>query len=382
MSLKQHGKIFLQPSLYRPALIVVFLILMTSSAVTGPKETAVSPFTSDQFASIIRRVSEQGGEFWNDNYVSNEAAYLHPLRKMKELGIRGGVYIGVGPNQNFTYIAKTRPRYAFIVDIRKQNSLLHLLCKALFHLAADRSQYLSFLLGRPIVPGVFNGDNYGVDDLVKYFEKTEPDPSFFFDIHERARSFLMQQHDLGLNEEDWTTIEKIHLAFYNRGLSIKYDYIPVPTYGEFLVERDLDGNMQNFLNSSEEFAFIKKMEEENRIIPIVGDFSGPHALKELGRFLKEKDEVVTVFYTSNVEQYLVRNMVWPEFIRNVSELPMDERAVFIRAHWSNYIPHPDEVAGYRFTQILQWAKPFLTKVTPSTTVSYWDIVTTDTIKLR
>ena len=140
--------------------------------------------------------------------------------------------------------------------------------------------------------------------------------------------------------------------------------------------------MQNFLNSSEEFAFIKKMEEENRIIPIVGDFSGPHALKELGRFLKEKDEVVTVFYTSNVEQYLVRNMVWPEFIRNVRELPMDERAVFIRAHWSNYIPHPDEVAGYRFTQILQWAKPFLTKVTPSTTVSYWDIVTTDTIKLR
>ena len=179
MSIKQHGKIYLQPSLYRPALIVVFLILMTSSAVTGPKETAVSPFTPDQFASIIQRISEEGGEFWNDNYVSNEAAYLHPLKKMEELGIRGGVYIGVGPNQNFTYIAKTRPRYAFIVDIRKQNSLLHLLFKALFHLAADRSQYLSFLLGRPVEAGVFNGDNYGVDELVKYSRRVNPIPRSF-----------------------------------------------------------------------------------------------------------------------------------------------------------------------------------------------------------
>jgi len=165
-------------------------------------------------------------------------------------------------------------------------------------------------------------------------------------------------------------------------LSIKYDYIPVPTLGEFLVEKDLDGKFQNFLNNSEEFRYVKEMEEENRIVPIVGDFAGPHALKELGAYLKENNEKVTVFYASNVEQYLVRNMIWPAFVRNLNELPLDDHAVFIRAHWSNYVPHPEEVAGYQFTQILQWAKPFLERVSPSTSVSYWDIVTTDTIKLR
>jgi len=53
---------------------------------------------------------------------------------MRELGITGGVYLGVGPNQNFTYIAKVQPRYAFIIDIRRQNFLEHLLFKALLPL--------------------------------------------------------------------------------------------------------------------------------------------------------------------------------------------------------------------------------------------------------
>jgi len=44
-------------------------------------------------------------------------------------------------------------------------------------------------------------------------------------------------------------VERVHRAFYVRGLGIKYDYIPVPTLGEFLLERDLDGRMENFLNS-------------------------------------------------------------------------------------------------------------------------------------
>ena len=370
-----------KPGLFRPVLPILLIVLLSASAVTGPRKTDAAPIPATEFGSIIQRISEEGGNFWNDNYVSNEASYLHPLKKMEELGINGGVYIGVGPNQNFTYIAKVRPRYAFIVDIRRQNLLEHLLFKALFVLSNDRSRYLSLLLSRPVLAGTFNGDSYTVEDLVRYFEKAQPDQSLFSHTQEQIRSIL-NGCGLELSEQDWATVERVHQAFYTRGLSIKYDYIPVPTYAEFLLERDLDGRFQNFLNSPEEFQYVKSMEEENRILPIVGDFAGPHALKELGAYLKENNEKVTVFYTSNVEQYLVRNMVWADFIRNVSELPLDDRAVFIRAHWSSYIPHPDEVAGYQFTQILQWAKPFLERVPPASSVSYWDIVTTDTIKLK
>lgn len=368
--------------LYRPVLSILFLVFLSTSAITGPRpDTEAPPLSSGQFLALVQRLSEEGGDFWNDNYVSNEASYLHPLKKMEELGIHGGIYIGVGPNQNFTYIAKLKPRYAFIIDIRRQNFLEHLLFKALFHLAQNRGEYLSLLLSRPVHGSTFEASGYTVQDLVNYFEKGQPDPDLFSRTQDQIRSVL-KLSGLNLSDQDWNVIEKIHLAFFNRGLSIKYDYIPVPTYGEFLVEKDLDGRMQNFLNSAEEFEFIKKMEQENRIVPVIGDFAGSHTLRELGVYLKEMHEKVTVFYTSNVEQYLVKDMVWPDFMQNVNALPLDDRAVFIRAHWSTYIPHPDQVEGYQFTQILQWAKPFIRNVPPNNTVSYWDIVTTDTIKLR
>ena len=48
-------------------------------------------------------------------------------------GLAGGAYIGVGPDQNFSYIAAIAAgRSPFIVDIRRDNLLLHLLFKAIF----------------------------------------------------------------------------------------------------------------------------------------------------------------------------------------------------------------------------------------------------------
>jgi hypothetical protein len=53
--------------------------------------------------------------------------------------VPGRAYVGVGSEQNFTYIAATRPVIAFIVDIRRGNLDLHLIYKVLFELSADRS---------------------------------------------------------------------------------------------------------------------------------------------------------------------------------------------------------------------------------------------------
>lgn len=63
-----------------------------------------------EFARIIKDFSEEGGYFRSDNFVSNETSYLYIIDKMKELGATGGAYLGVGPEQNFTYIAKIRSK--------------------------------------------------------------------------------------------------------------------------------------------------------------------------------------------------------------------------------------------------------------------------------
>lgn len=91
-----------------------------------------------EFSRLFRDLSEEGGYFRSDNFTSNETSYLHVVDKLRELGATGGAYIGVGPEQNFTYIAKVRPRIAFIIDIRRQALIQHLMFKAIFHLASDR----------------------------------------------------------------------------------------------------------------------------------------------------------------------------------------------------------------------------------------------------
>ena len=80
----------------------------------------------------MAQLSERGGYFDTDNLISNEKSYLHVIPALRDGGVTGGAYIGVGPDQNFSYIAQVRPAIAFIVDIRRDNLLLHLLFKALF----------------------------------------------------------------------------------------------------------------------------------------------------------------------------------------------------------------------------------------------------------
>src|SRR5207247_7447194 len=100
---------------------------------------------------IIREFSEEDGVFRYDNFVSNETSYLHVLDKLRVLSGGGGAYIGVGPEQNFTYIAKMRPRIAFIVDIRRQAMIQHLMLKAIFQLSPNRLQFLSRWLSKPLM---------------------------------------------------------------------------------------------------------------------------------------------------------------------------------------------------------------------------------------
>ena len=100
-----------------------------------PSAQRTRTISAAEFSRLIREFSEPEGYFFSDNFTSNETAYLHVVDKLKELGVSGGAYLGVGPEQNFSYIAKIRPEIAFIVDIRRQAMLQHLLYKALFHLS-------------------------------------------------------------------------------------------------------------------------------------------------------------------------------------------------------------------------------------------------------
>ena len=106
------------------------------------------PSRDVRFDSIVRALSEPDAGPGADNLVTNEDSFTRICGEIERKVVPEEVYIGVGPDQNFTYIAHARPSLAFIVDYRRRNLLLHLFHQALFALSRDRIAYLSRLTAR------------------------------------------------------------------------------------------------------------------------------------------------------------------------------------------------------------------------------------------
>src|SRR5437773_6659022 len=130
------------------AAVALLLAFAAARSVRAAEDTLPPQLSDEAFWHLITDYSEAGGFFRFDNFISNEALFQHVLGRVKETTKSGGVYLGVGPDQNFTYIVSLRPRIAFIVDIRRQNMLEHLMYKALIELSEDRGDFLSKLFSR------------------------------------------------------------------------------------------------------------------------------------------------------------------------------------------------------------------------------------------
>ena len=104
-----------------------------------------------------------------------------------------------------------------------------------------------------------------------------------------------------------------------------------PSYADLMVLADGAGEMRGYLSSEERFTVLKDLETKNLLVPAVGDFAGPKAIRMVGKYLRDKGAVVSAFYLSNVEQYLNQQGVWRDFCANVATLPLDETSMFIRA---------------------------------------------------
>jgi len=339
------------------------------------------------FARVIRRISEPGGYFDTDNLISNESSYQHVLGKMGELRIQGGAYIGVGPDQNFSYIAQVQPRVAFILDIRRDNLLQHLWFKALFRQAPTRIEYLSLMFGRPAPrdPAVWATRSIG--ELIEYIDETPADRSRF-GAQWRALRTTIAGFGVPLSSEDLAKLEEIHTVFRDAGLDLRFSSHGLapresyPTYRRLLLESDRSGRQANYLVSEELFRRVRDLQERNLILPVTGDFAGNHALREIGAWLRETGERITTFYASNVEFYLMQDRTFNRFAASLTALPLDPDGVIIRSLFGRIYGHPQSVAGYNSTQLLQKLSSFASDFKAGAYGSYGDLVYRTYIDLR
>jgi hypothetical protein len=367
--------------------LAIAALLMLSVMVAGASRIELSSKDRKGFAALSAKLSETPGYFDSDNLISNETSYLHVIHKLREIGVKGGVYVGVGPDQSYTYIAEIRPKMAIMIDIRRDCLLQHLLYKALFENSRNRVEYLSLFFGKPFPKGG-NWEQKGIKELVDYIDNTPTDAK----LGEKTLSDLkrdIQKYGFQLSDTDMRTIEQIYRAFLNAGLDIRYSshHRPprsiYPTYRELLLERDLDGQMQNYFNSEDKFQFLKKLHDQDMIVPVTGDLSGPQALKSVGKYVEDMKEKISAFYVSNVEFYLLRQGSYEKFIENVKSLPIDNRSVMIRSYFNYYAPkHPQAEGDHFSTQLLQKVTDLIKQCSEGDCESYMDIVTKNSIPLK
>jgi hypothetical protein len=196
------------------------------------------------FAADVARLSEPEGEFDTDNLISNERSYLEVVPALQRAGVSGGAYIGVGPDQNFSYIAHVRPTIAFIVDVRRDNLLLHLLFKALFELAEGRVEYLCLLTDRPFPEKAETWRDAPLQRIVAHIDESSASAPSLSRVSARRLDEAIERSGVPLSREDFETIHRFRAAFVSGGLSLQFQSkgrpprIYYPTYRELLLDTD------------------------------------------------------------------------------------------------------------------------------------------------
>jgi hypothetical protein len=371
----------------RHALLVLTALVGLSGiafGVRGPSaanDTLPKQLDDRAFWSLVTEASEPGGFFRSDNFLSNETTYQEVIPELRRRSSPDGVYFGVGPDQNFTYIAALKPRMAFIIDIRRQNMIEHLMYKALIEASSDRADFLSRLFSRPRPAGLDRAAP--PKDLLDAYDGEEASEALFQKNFEDIVNRLTKRHGFALTADDLRSLEYVCRAFYSEGPELRYSFPRqtfgarwFPTYADLMTKTDLDGVNHAYLANEAAFKTLKDYQTRNLLVPIVGDFGGDKALRTVGRWVREHGGTVNYFYTSNVEQYLFQSDAWEKYYDSVATLPLNDNSTFIRAYFNMGFRYPPGIVtpDLHSLQLLDPIKGLLDAYHAGQIHNYYDVV--------
>jgi hypothetical protein len=309
-------------------------------AVVQATVPAPDSLTDAEFWDFFRSMSEPDGYFLSENFVSNEVSFQHVIPTLQRNLTANGVYLGVGPEQNFTYIANLKPRMAVIFDIRRQNAMQHLMYKALFELSPTRAAFVSRLFSRPAVARL--DATLDAKALFDSALAAPADDSAYSANLTAIVTHLTATRGFELPMDDIGSISHVYKVFFTAGPDVNYGYRPgnpmfrtatYPTFASLQSESNADSVPMAFLANEDNYNAVRQLQLRNLIVPVVGDFGGPSAIRSVAEWLRAREMTVTAFYVSNVEQYLFRDPAGAadRFYLNVSSLPLDSTSQFIRS---------------------------------------------------
>lgn len=339
----------------RSRVLASLALLLAASVVVRAQATSTIPaqLTDREFWQLNAAFSEPNGYFRSDNFLSNETGFQYVIPELQRLVKPGGVYLGVGPEQNFTYIVALQPKIAIIFDIRRGNTIAHLMYKALIEMSPDRADFLSRLFSRPRPSGLDTASS--AKQLFDAYAAASPDSALFARNLAAIKERLTKVHGFVMSDSDSKLLDYTYAAFFGGGPLLSYNYRPsgfpgmqsgrfrgyggygMPTYATLQTATDSAGKNWAYLATEANYRWLRDFESRNLVIPVVGDFAGPKAIRAVARYLKDHKAIVSAFYTSNVEQYLFQQGdEWSRYYHNVATLPIDATSSFIRSIGGGY----------------------------------------------
>ena len=321
------------------ALLVGAGMSSAPAPVRAAADTIPQRLSDQEFWKLSEEFSEPDGYFRSDNLLSNEIYYPSVIQDLVQRTKPGGVYLGVGPEQNFNYITAIKPKIVFITDIRRGNFHTQLMYKALFEMSKDRADFFSRLFTKKRPENLTDKSTAG--EIINAFWNVQTSSEAVYKENVQAiRDVLTKKHSFPIKESDLQMIaDNVYWYFYWYGPSINYNSSSsqgtgrgnMVDYGSLMMAQDSAGAFRSYLASEESFRFMKDLSERNLIVPIVGNFGGPKALRAVGKYVRDHGATVTAFYLSNVEQYLQQDGIWNNFCANVASMPLDASSTFIRS---------------------------------------------------
>lgn len=330
---------------------IATLLVASSVALAQAASTIPSRITDAELWRLNADFSEPSGYFRSDNFLSNETGFQFVIPDLLRSIKPGGAYLGVGPEQNFTYIVALRPKIAIIFDIRRGNMMAHLMYKSLMEMSADRAEFLSKLFSRPRPAGLDTTST--VKQLFEAYVAAQPDSALFRRNLAAIKAHLTRSRGFSMSDSDSKLLDYTYSAFFGGGPQMTYNYRPgtvtygggfggrfngrgfgggMPSYESLQNATDSAGKNWAYLATEANYQWLKDFESRNLLVPIVGDFAGAKAIRSVGEYLKNHHAVVSAFYTSNVEQYLfMQSDDWSRYYKNVATLPLDANSMFIRS---------------------------------------------------
>jgi len=312
----------------KPGLSIIGIALLALASVAAPADTLPTQLSDAEYWKMITDYSEPGGSFQLEIITSNETSYQSVMPDLMRVAKPGGTYFGVGPEQNFTYVAALQPKIAFIFDIRRDMMLEHLMYKAVFEMSANRVEFVSNLFSRR-TPSQLT-DASSVQAIFQAFSRAPAETALAEALIKNILSRLKAGHGFTLSAADESRIRAIYFTFAREGVLNFSSSFMSPGYSGLMITTDRLGKNWSFLASRENYDRVRAMHQKNLIVPVVGDFGGPKALRMAGQYLRDHGAVLNVFYLSNVEDYI--GNVWTQYLRNIASFPMDSSSVLMRWH--------------------------------------------------